>query len=300
MIAFGCSILTPKTFERYARHGIERARESDSIVFAHAAAGSVARTYNVILDRAAGHPDLEALVLLHQDAEIVDPGLCGKLRAVLADHEVAVAGCVGAVGAPTIAWWEGSVDWDAFARCYRELGHGDVPSLSWNGADLPMSTPLGEVDTLDGFVLALSPWAVRKLRFDESLDPVHGYDFDYCLQARAAGKKVVTADLRVIHHHSLVLVPEPEAWMEAHMRVAEKWEGALPHVGSGEQDWKRRARTAEAESGVAKLAGASKLLQAYARADEHNRAMETVTRTWSWRLTEPLRRANAFRRARRS
>ena len=41
--------------------------------------------------------------------------------------------------------------------------------------------------------MVLSPWAVRELRFDESLGKLHGYDFDICMQARAAGKKVVDA-----------------------------------------------------------------------------------------------------------
>jgi Glycosyltransferase like family len=293
VITFGCSILHPETYERYAQRGVELAREADSLVLEHAAAGSVARSYNLMLEQAAAHDDLEALVLVHEDAEIVDPGFCSKLRRALGADDVAIAGCVGSVGARGIAWWEGSVTWDAFVRCYREVGDGEVPELSWNGESLPPSVSLGEVDTLDGFVLALSPWAVRELRFDESLDPRHGYDFDICKQARAAGRTVVAADLGVIHHHSLVLVTDPEAWMEAHERVAEKWDGVE------RSEWKGRARLAEAESGVAKLAGASKLLQAYARAAEHDAEMERVTRTWSWRLTEPLRRANAFRRAHR-
>jgi GT2 family glycosyltransferase len=293
VIAFGCSILHPEVYERFAQSGIELAREQDSLVLAHAAAGSVARSYNLMLEKAAGRDDLEALVLLHQDAEIVDPGFCSKLRRVLAADRVAIAGCVGSVGARGIAWWEGSVTWEAFVRSYRDVADGELPALSWNGESLPPSVPLGEVDTLDGFVLALSPWAVRELRFDESLDPRYGYDFDICMQARAAGRTVVAADLGVIHHHSLILVTDPEAWMEAHERVSEKWDRVE------QSDWKRRARLAEAESGVAKLAGASKLLQAYATAAEQDAAMERVTRTWSWRLTEPLRRANAFRRARR-
>ena len=77
----------------------------------------------------------------------------------------------------------------------------------------------------------LSPWAVRNIRFDESLGQLHGYDFDFCLQVREAGRKVVTADFKVIHHHSLELVSNPETWIEAHMRVAEKWDGRMPGVG---------------------------------------------------------------------
>ena len=106
--------------------------------------------------------------------------------------------------------------------------------------------------------MVLSPWAVRNVRFDESLDPLHGYDFDYCLQLRAAGRKVVATDLAAIHHRPADLVLDPEEWVEAHMVAAEKWDGETV-------DWKDRARRAEAEAGVARLASASKLLQANAR-----------------------------------
>jgi hypothetical protein len=296
MIAFGCSVTSPEVYERCAGRGIRLTMEPDSGMYGHAAAGSVARSYNLVLDRAGAHADLEAVVLVHQDAEIADRDFCRKLRTAFADPAVGVVGCVGAVGAPTMAWWEGSVTWDTFLRCYPELGGGELPALSWNGETLPPHAPLGEVDTLDGFMMALSPWVVRNLRFDETLDIVHGFDFDFCLQVRAAGRKVLAADIDVKHHHSLQLVTDPEAWSEAHMRMAEKWEGRMPHVSSPGGDWKQRARRAEAEAGAARLAGASKLLQASARAEEHESELESVTETASWRITEPLRRLNALRR----
>jgi hypothetical protein len=299
MIAFGSSITSPEAYERYAGPGISRAAEADSPVFAHAAAGSVARSYNLMIERAAPYEALEALVLLHQDAEIVDPDFCAKLRDALRDQEVGVVGCVGAVGATSIAWWEGSVTWDAFARCYRELKGAPMPDLHWNGEKLPPHAPMGEVDTLDGFMLALSPWAVRNVRFDESLDLLYGHDFDFCLQVREAGRKVVAAPLDVTHHHRLELVTDPEAWMEAHMRTADKWTGRMPHIQEGNGDWRQRARQAEAEAGVARLAGASKLLQAYARAEEQDNGLKEITDTRSWRVTEPLRRLNARRKGRR-
>ena len=52
------------------------------------AVGSIARSYNALLDRAAERDDLEALVLVHQDAEIVDADLCAKVRAALRDPDV--------------------------------------------------------------------------------------------------------------------------------------------------------------------------------------------------------------------
>ena len=78
----------------------------------------------------------------------------------------------------------------SFINRYEEHGGGDLPSFSWTWEDAPPCAQTGEVETLDGFVLALSPWAVRSIRFDESLGRFHGYDLDYCLQVREAGRKV--------------------------------------------------------------------------------------------------------------
>jgi Glycosyltransferase like family len=290
MIVFACSITDPETYRSCAEPGIRLAAERDSEVIANAAAGSLFRSYNLVLDMVAGRDDVEALVLLHQDAEIADPAFCPKLRAALADPDVGVVGCVGAIGVRSIAWWEGSVTWASFVHRYRELGGGDLPAFSWNGGDTPAYARTGDVDTVDGFVLALSPWTVRNVRFDESLGQLHGYDFDFCLQVRSAGRKVVTADFKVIHHHSLELIGHPEAWIEAHMRVAEKWDGRMPHVGEAGGSWKDRARRAEAEAAAARAQAVSIQLQSDARLKE-------MAESTSWRLTEPLRRLNALRRA---
>ena len=143
-----------------------------------------------------------------------------------------MVGCVGAIDVRNIAWWEGSVTWASFTHRYGEHGGGEVPSLTWLEQDRPGFARTGVVDTLDGFVLALSPWAVRNLRFDEGLgSQIHGYDLDFCLQVREAGKKVVTADLKVVHHHSLELVTDTDMWINAHIKVAEKWEGRMPGIG---------------------------------------------------------------------
>ena len=63
--------------------------------------------------------------------------------------------------------------------------------MTWDQEEVPSFAQLGgEVESLDGFVMAFTPWAMRNLRFDESLGKLHGYDLDICLQAREAGKKV--------------------------------------------------------------------------------------------------------------
>jgi hypothetical protein len=292
MIAFGCSMTVPESYERHARPGIELAAEPDSQVFAYQAAGSISRSYNLILDKAAGAEDLEALVLVHQDVEIVDRELCPKLRDALRDQEVGVVGSVGAVGVHSIAWWEGSLTWASSVYRYGDAGGGEMPAVRWNGDAAPPYVGTGEVDSLDGCLLALSPWTVRNLRFDESLGQLHGFDFDFCQQVRAAGHKVVTADLQVVHHHSLHLVTDNEPWVAAHIRVAEKWDAE-------ERDWKRRARTAEAEAGAARLLVASRQYQGDAIEKEFELRLNEVTQSLSWRITAPLRRLNAARRTMR-
>jgi len=292
MIAFGCSITVPDIYERCAAPGIQRAAEPDSKVFARASAGSVLRSHNVILDEVAGREDLEALVVVHQDVEILGPDLCRKVRAVLRDPTVGVVGCVGANDVPGIAWWEGSVTWASAVCRYRDLGGGDLPVYPW-GRSAPPAGVTGEVETVDGLLMVLSPWVVRNVRFDEALALSHGYDVDFCHQVRAAGHKVVTEDLRVAHHHALKLVSNPEPWVEAHMKVAEKWDDAPE-----EDDWKTRARRAEARASAAWLLASSKALQADARAREHERRLAELTNRRSWRLTAPLRRLNRLRKRR--
>jgi Glycosyltransferase like family len=295
MIAFGVSITSPDAYRRFAEPGIRRAAEPASVVYPFAAAGSIFRSYNLLLDTAAAHDDLEALVLVHQDAEIVDSDFCDKVRRALGDPDVGVVGCVGAIGVRSIAWWEGSVTWASFIHRYGEHGGGDLPAFSWKADEMPPYARTGEVDTVDGFLMALSPWVVRNVRFDESLGQLHGYDFDFCLQVRAAGRKVVTADFRAIHNHSLELVSNHDTWVEAHMRIAEKWEGRMG-VGDGGGDWKLRARRAEAESEAGRAAAVATQLQADARELELKRALDETTESTSWRLTAPLRRVNAWRR----
>jgi hypothetical protein len=295
MIVFGSSVTSRELYERCAEPGIRLAADPDSHVIAGPAAGSIHRSYNLMMDQAAAFEDLEALVLVHQDAEIVDPDFCRKLREALHDPQVGVVGCVGAIGVRSIAWWEGSVTWASFVHRYGKPGE-EFPSLSWNHAELPPYARTGEVDTVDGFVLGLSPWTVRNVRFDESLgQPLHGYDFDFCLQVREAGRKVVTADFRMVHHHSLELASDPEGWVEAHVAVAEKWDGRMPHVGTAGGDWKQRARRAEAERAAARAQAISTELETEARAREHERAFQEATESIGWRITAPLRWAAAAR-----
>src|ERR671931_198233 len=119
MIVFGTAVTDTETYDRFAAPGIRLVAEPDSEVLAHQTAGSLFRNYNL---------------LLHQDAEIVDPDFCAKVRDALSDPDVAVVGCAGAIGVRSIAWWEGAVTWASFIHRYEERGGGDFPAMTYHDA----------------------------------------------------------------------------------------------------------------------------------------------------------------------
>ena len=153
-----------------------------------------------MLDQVADREDLEALVLLHQDAEIVDPRLLredpgGAQRPGGRASSAAPARS----GVRSIAWWEGSVDLGVVHPPLQGVRRRRGPGADLGSRTTCPPTPGSARSTCStASCMAMSPWAVQNLRFDETLgQALHGYDFDICMQARAAGKKVVTADFQV-------------------------------------------------------------------------------------------------------
>jgi hypothetical protein len=289
VIAFGSAITKPDVYAACAEPGIRRVAEPGAPVLARPAAGSISESYNALLDEAAALEDLEALVLVHQDAELVDPDFLAIVRRALADPEVGLVGCVGAVGVRSIAWWEGSVTLANFANRYDDSGGGDLPAFSWDPDDSPPYTQLGDVETIDGFVIVFAPWTVRNIRFDESLSRFHGYDLDLCLQVREAGRTVVTADFRAIHHRPLEMVPDLDEWVDAHGRTAEKWHGRFGEVGYEVGTWRERALRAEAETEAARVVAHWKTLELIAQERRLENAVAEARSSLSWKLTRPLR-----------
>jgi hypothetical protein len=294
LIAFASSIVDGAAYTRYARPGIRAAVEPGAAVLAYEAVGTVCQSCNVLLDAAAKLDDLEALVLVEEHVEVDDPGLCAKVRAAFADPDVAVAGWMGATGVRTLAWWEGRISCGPVVVHYDEYGGGRLPAHAWTETDAPPA----EVDMVDGRLMALSPWAVRNLRFDEALSLGCGYDLDFCLRARAEGRKVVTAGFRAVHHHSLELIADRELWVEGHIQIAQKWDGRMPGADAPERDWKARARRAEAERDAARTVSYSNSTLIDAHVKPLERRLEAMTSSPSWRVTAPLRALNRLRRRR--
>lgn len=208
MIAFGCPVSDRAKYKTIAEPGIRMATEPDSPVFLRHEAGSIQEAYNSILEEAGRLSNLEALVLIHQDVELRDGRFMEKLRATLRDPLVAVIGSVGSCNVRTLERWRhdvvGSVTVPTWQR--RLVAGGD-----------------GRVDAIDGMLMVLSPWAVRTLRFDERFAPFfHGYDIDFCFQARARGRRVLVTELDVAHHARIDFF-DRRTWVPAYVLFQRKW-----------------------------------------------------------------------------
>ena len=171
MIAFGCVDHRPRDLRALRRAGHparRRARLRGPRLAAPPARSSATTT--CCSTRPPKLDDLEALVLLHQDAEIVDPDFCDEdaarrsatptSRSSAAPARSASAASPGGRARSPGRRSPTATRSSAAARSRRLPGR---PTRR------PAYAETGEVDTIDGFVMALSPWAVRNLRFDESL-----------------------------------------------------------------------------------------------------------------------------------
>lgn len=199
MIAFGTAIAGERQYEELALPGIERAREPDSLVLTRTGL-PIARAYNGILDEAAAVPDLEALVLLHQDLELSDSSLPARARRLFSDRSVGLAGPLGARGAEPHLW---------LGPKKEMFGVVSSPTL-----ERRFSSGAHEVEGVDGALMVLAPWAVRAVRFGEPADGAfHGYDVDISMRVRALGGRVLCEDIPYFHHR------QPKHDFEAHRRA---------------------------------------------------------------------------------
>lgn len=206
MIAFAVCIGSRRAYEQFCRPGLVAHADADSPL-AEITTDSIFTGYNEALDAFGNQPDLEALVLLHEDVAIHDPQFCSKVRGRLGDPSIAVIGAIGAVGIRSLCWWEGEIR-GRVSETRGLIDHG-------GGCH--------DVDAVDGLLMVLSPWAVRTLRFDDRrFHGFHGYDVDLCLEARAHGRRVVVDDL-VVHHHTRGGIGDgPDFWRADHT-LRHKW-----------------------------------------------------------------------------
>lgn len=208
MIAFGVWVESEERYARVAAPTLARILEPDSAVLESVTDGCIFEAYDEILDAAAALPGLEALVLLRDDVELRAADPLATLRRAISLPRVAVVGAAGARHVTSLRWWEG----DVVGRLAHAGGvlHGPAAGLQ-------------DVHVADGAVLALAPAAVAGLRYDRAWwSGVHGHDAELCALARAAGGRVLVADLDARRHGPAVPV-EDLAFLRADTLWRARW-----------------------------------------------------------------------------
>lgn len=204
MIGYGTCV---GSWEKLRRNVIPRV--TDRTLFALSGQTQLTVAYNTILDAYRGR-GVDAVVLLHDDLEMVDPDTEEKILKALAEPDVAIVGVCGGKGDQSLAWW----DSETVGRQMTDSGM------------LDFGDRIGDVAFVEGSFMAFSPWAVQHLRFDEGYPGFLGYD-DVCLTARTQAKRVVVADIDT-HHHTTIGFKSPEiaaAWDVAEAIFQRKWWG---------------------------------------------------------------------------
>lgn len=203
--------ITDRTqYAELALPGIERTAEPDSAIVSRSGM-SIQVAYNEMMAEVAGQPDLEALILLHQDLELTDNSLPTRVRRLFEDPLVGLVGALGAGDVMPHLW-----------PAPREL-YGTFREPT---GERRFSSGSHKVKRVDGILLVLAPWVVRGLRFNEALsEGFHGYDVDMSLRIRTYGGKVVCDDIPYFHHRNPTT--DFDAQQVAGVTLARMWDPLL-------------------------------------------------------------------------
>jgi GT2 family glycosyltransferase len=233
VLVFGCCVGPSGKFSTVAEPALAAVMApEDELVREHGGDG-ICAAYNRILRRARAIEDCEGVVLLHDDVALgarAREQLLGGLRT----PGVGVVGVVGGRGLFGPQW----VD----AR--HRAGYAD-DFYGWRryGPDT------ADVDAVDGLLLAIAPAAFRSVEFDEEAFPAfHGYDTDYCLQARRAGHRV-----RVVHvdhvHRDKGGVGDSDAFTASARTLGARWPDLIRPLGPIGRLWRSARDTGSARVG---------------------------------------------------
>ncbi len=209
MFVIGCCVGPSGRFEQIAQPSLDTyAADCTFDIGRHQA--SLASFYNGVLQRAARLPDLEGVILMHDDTAFHEHGWRDKLIGEFDRGGIVVAGVLGGRGPGGMAWFT------------RPEKFGEVCGEN----PLVVGPSRGEVEMLDGLFLALSPAAARTLTFFEGYPAFHGYDSEICSAALDAGGRVVVTDIAVEHRSSGIYGRDPrsyEQWIRASLIWRMRW-----------------------------------------------------------------------------
>lgn len=199
MFVFGVCVESPHTFDRYCLPSIATHGGSDATLMSSPDL-PVAKVYNDVLDACLDVEGIDAIVLLHDDVEIVDPHF--RRRVVDAfDHDPRL-GVIGVSGPGVGARWS------------RDPG-GPLPTPPSDTTNTGVP-----VDYVDAACLILRPDFAARFRFDaDTFSGRTGFEVDFCHRAREQGWNVVVDTLGLASHSEGA---DPAV---AYRRAAAVWQG---------------------------------------------------------------------------
>lgn len=200
MFAYGVCVGESGKLERVLLPSLVRSAPDAKLIQRRGWA-SIHAAYNSILSEASELPELEGVVLLHDDVEIRDPALEDRLRTLFGNDSLRVIGTVGGRGIHDMPWWTAE----------HLLGESVDPFRHHR-----FTNGIQVADTVDGYFLALSLPAARTVRFAaDRYRGFHGYDAEFCARVRAAGGDVLVTNLDLYHWASCRFAAESNSWHDA-------------------------------------------------------------------------------------
>lgn len=189
---------------------------------------SIAQAYNTILDSfwQQYNTALEAVILVHTDLTITDPQGEAKIVAALGAPDVALVSVEGGDGDRGTEWWSCNPIGHQYTDRFVIDFAAQIPGAETGPANRTKPRArAGDVEMLEGSLLAFSPWAAQHLRFDEACPAAfHAYD-EICFQALAAKKRCVVVDVET-HHHTTGAYKGQQSiddWKLGNRWCREKW-----------------------------------------------------------------------------
>lgn len=236
VLIFGCCVGPSGKFATVAEPALAATMHPQDLLVLEQGSDGICVAYNRIIQRAKELTDCEGVVLVHDDTAL------GRLArdqiiAGLREPGVGVVGVVGGRGLFGPQW----------VNARRLAGYAN-DFYGWRR----YGPRAADVDVVDGLVLALAPAAYRAVTFDEQAFPAfHGYDTDYCLQAREAGLRV-----RVVHvdyeHKDKGHTGDGDAFVAGELSLRERWPDLIRPLGPVERPWRALRDWSQEQSGSAR------------------------------------------------
>lgn len=203
IIGYGCCV---GSWDKLQRNVIPRI--GNRPLMAVSGQTCIAVAYNDMLHWARGN-GLDVLVLLHDDLEITDPDAEAKIIEALSPPRVGIVGVAGGSARGGLAWWN-----------HSPIGHQQTDVMN-----IDFGERTGDVNLLEGSLLAFSRQGLLSLEFDEQEPGFHGYDA-IAMQAHAIGLRTVVADIDTHHHTQMGYKSQYShgEWVAADERFRARWD----------------------------------------------------------------------------